>query len=54
MPSGIPAYKGMVINKSNYKLSEDIYSKGISLPSSYGLSDEEQDYIVDNIIQFYE
>jgi perosamine synthetase len=50
-----PCYNNeeVVFKKNGYQNSEKIYNTGISLPSSYILSDEEQDYIIDTILQFY-
>lgn len=38
----------------DFSLSEEIYSKGISLPSSYNLTIEEQEYIIKSIFDFFE
>ena len=38
---------------SDFSLSERIYSQGISLPSSYNLTHEEQHFIISKIKEFY-
>ena len=40
--------------KGNFKLSKRIYEEGISLPSSYIMTNKEQIYIIDKIKEFYE
>jgi perosamine synthetase len=40
-------------SNSDFKVSEEIYSKGISLPSSYNLTPTQQDYVVKCIYEFY-
>ena len=40
--------------KGNFKLSERIYEEGISLPSSYIMTNKEQIYVIDKIKEFYE
>ena len=54
-----PCYKHdkrlVLINiADDFSLSEDVYSRGISLPSSYNLTIEEQDYIIKCIFEFFE
>ncbi len=39
--------------EKNYPVSTQAYERGISLPSAYGLKPEEQDYVIENIRQFY-
>ncbi|MDX2003540.1 MAG: DegT/DnrJ/EryC1/StrS family aminotransferase [Chitinophagales bacterium] len=48
-----PCYKGIVDVSGEYPVTERIYNQGISLPSSYGLTDEEQTYIIAKIKAFY-
>ena len=48
-----PCYQGYSFSDNSFPLSEDIYSRGISLPSSCGLTTEEQEYIIENIINFF-
>jgi perosamine synthetase len=48
-----PCYKGVVDVSGNYPVTERIYEQGISLPSSYGLTDEEQAVVIEKIKQFY-
>ena len=47
-----PCYQYMNIPR-NFPISEKIYFSGISLPSSYGLTGEEQNYIIDSIFEFF-
>ncbi len=47
-----PCYDYMNI-EGNFTISETAYEQGISLPSSYNLQDEEQQYIIKCIRQFY-
>jgi len=47
-----PCYSDMDI-KGNFSLSEKIHSQGISLPSSYGLTLEEQNYIIESVFDFF-
>jgi perosamine synthetase len=47
-----PCYDKMCF-EGNFSISERVYHQGISLPSSYGLSEKEQDYIIDCIYRFY-
>jgi len=47
-----PCYKYMNIS-SDFSLSENIYMQGISLPSSYNLTLEEQNYIINSVYEFY-
>lgn len=47
-----PCYDFMDI-KQDFSLSEKVYEQGISLPSSYNLTYEEQQYIIDCILEFY-
>ena len=42
------------INKEGaFKVSKEVYNTGISLPSSYILKDEEQDYVIQKIKNFF-
>lgn len=52
-----PCYKKKKIVKnlnSNFNISEEVYSSGLSLPSSYNLTDKQQKYIISKIINYYE
>jgi perosamine synthetase len=40
-------------NSNSYENSIKLYNNGISLPSSYNLTDEQQDYIIECIKKFY-
>ena len=35
------------------EVAETVYSQGISLPSAYNLTLEEQEYIIEKILEFY-
>ena len=48
-----PCYKGVLDIKGDFSVSEQMYEKGLSLPSSYNLTDEEQDYIIKTIKEFF-
>lgn len=47
-----PYYRSLLGNISLEK-SENYYSKALSLPIYYSLTDEEQDYVIDKILEFY-
>lgn len=48
------AKKNIVKNlKDDFSLSERIYNEGISLPSSYNLTDNEQTIVIEKIREFY-
>jgi len=47
-----PCYESMK-HRTTFKVSEGIYSKGISLPSSYNLTLQEQQYIINSIFKFF-
>jgi perosamine synthetase len=47
-----PCYEYMS-NDRDFSLSEKIYKRGISLPSSYNLTNEEQSYIIESIFDFF-
>ena len=38
----------------NFKVSQNVYEQGISLPSSFNLSVEQQDYIINIILEYYD
>lgn len=46
-----PCYN--INDKISYKNSINLYNNGISLPSSYNLTDEQQSYVIDCIKKFY-
>lgn len=48
-----PCYQGWVDNKADFSASVEAYAEGISLPSSFILSQEEQAFIIDKIKDFY-
>jgi len=39
--------------KGEFNISKEVYDMGISLPSSYILKDEEQDYVIEKIKKFF-
>jgi perosamine synthetase len=49
-----PCYEDWTDPTMTYPVSTSAYERGISLPSSYSLTDEEQDFIIANIRQFYQ
>lgn len=49
-----PCYEGWANPEQNYTVSTSAYERGISLPSAYSLTDEEQNYIISQIRQFYQ
>jgi len=52
-----PCYQDMKYIKninSNFNVSENIYNQGISLPSSYNLSNDNQAIVINKIKEFYE
>ncbi len=48
-----PCYQKMMDSPLSFPVSEYIYHRGISLPSSYSLTDVEQDYVIDCIQNFF-
>jgi len=48
-----PCYKGMGFDRSDYSLSERIYRQGISFPSAFLLTTEEQYYVIEKTLEFY-
>ena len=48
-----PCYVGWSDDKVDYSESKIAYSQGISLPSSYGLTDEDLDFVIEKILSFY-
>jgi perosamine synthetase len=49
-----PCYEGWIDPSMSYPVSTFAYERGISLPSSYSLTDEELDFIIAEIHQFYQ
>lgn len=49
-----PCYQGWADPKMNYPVSTSVYEQGISLPSAYSLTDDEQEFIIAQIRQFYQ
>lgn len=48
-----PCYRGMPQPEKDFSLSERIYSRGLSLPSAYGLNEEDQTTVIKHIRNFY-
>ena len=48
-----PCYFGWSDEKVDYSESKAAYSEGISLPSSYGLTDDDLNFIIEKILSFY-
>ena len=49
-----PCYRDMVDKSQSYPISENAYETGISLPSSYSLTTEEQAFVIAKIREFYQ
>ncbi|MEQ9549503.1 MAG: DegT/DnrJ/EryC1/StrS family aminotransferase [Coleofasciculus sp. G3-WIS-01] len=49
-----PCYQGWADPQMNYPVSTSVYEQGISLPSAYSLTDDEQEFIIAQIRQFYQ
>ena len=49
-----PCYRDMVDKNQTYPISENAYEKGISLPSSYSLTTEQQEFVIAKIRDFYQ
>ena len=49
-----PCYKGVLDVSGDFTISEEVYARGVSLPSSYNLTVEEQDTVILKIKEFYE
>jgi perosamine synthetase len=45
--------KYIAVTGGDFRISESIYRQGISLPSSYRLTDDEQSYVIEQIRRFY-
>ena len=50
-----PCYQNSdkICKEGDFKISKEVYDTGISLPSSYILKDEEQDYVIQKIKSFF-
>lgn len=48
-----PCYEGFADSQMAYPVSTSAYEQGISLPSAYSLTEEEQKFIIAKIRQFY-
>ena len=48
-----PCYSDLS-GSSRLSITERVFNEGISLPSSCVMTDEEQNYVIDNILDFYE
>lgn len=49
-----PCYEGWDNSNQDYSVSQSAYERGISLPSAYNLTDQEQDFIIAEIHNFYQ
>jgi perosamine synthetase len=48
-----PCYKHLPIRRSDFALSEKIYAQGVSLPSAYHLTEDDQQKVIDLVLDFY-
>ena len=48
-----PCYKGIIDDTTDCPVSSKVYDEGISLPSSYILTDDEQSLVISKIKEFY-
>ena len=48
-----PCYQNIIKSNISFPISEKVYENGLSLPSSYGLSSEDQEYVIENIKNFF-
>ena len=48
-----PCYQDMEFDRSKFEVSEAAYRQGISLPSAYNLTLEEQEFIIEKILEFH-
>ena len=48
-----PCYNNLNIIQNNYPIAENIYNKGISLPSSYSLTKSQTEYIITCINNYF-
>jgi perosamine synthetase len=48
-----PCYKNKADLNRSFEVSDRIYSQGLSLPSSYSLSDDDQTFVISKIHEFY-
>ena len=48
-----PCYNSNVIRASSFEVSHGLFSQGISLPSSFGLSTENQTRIIDTVKEYF-
>lgn len=49
-----PCYSHLASSKEVFQTSIELYSTGISLPSSYNLPEDQQEYVIQKIREFYE
>lgn len=49
----LPYYKDLGFKKGDYPVAEQYYEKCLSLPMYHGLSDEQQDYVIEKIKAFF-
>ena len=48
-----PCYNDEIIKSGEYELSMNIFNRGISLPSAYNLSEENQTKVINQLEEFY-
>lgn len=48
-----PCYSDLVGKNERLSVTEQVYQEGISLPSSYIMTDEEQNYVITSVLDFY-
>jgi perosamine synthetase len=49
-----PCYEGWGDPRMDYSVSKSAYERGISLPSSYSLTEQELDLVITEIHRFYQ
>ena len=50
----LPYYQNLGYNKGDHPVAEDYYKECLSLPMYPGLSNEEQEFVIEEIIKFYQ
>ena len=48
-----PCYKNVIDTGGDFSISSEVYGRGLSLPSSYNLTDNEQNYVIKTIKEFF-
>jgi perosamine synthetase len=49
-----PCYSDLAYDRSKLQMSERLFNTGLSLPSSYHLTDEQQHFVIQNVRDFYD